>query len=86
MDSGCFDHASYDQLHELRKQRGLGREDSEAALKTRLALTHDQNPSRALVVGDKMDVSATGAGKRGRSLAGVAGHLHGPTFAPDKRY
>ena len=49
-----------------------------------LASIHDPNSSRTPVIDDKMDISATGAGTRGRQPVDVAEHLRGPTFAPDR--
>ena len=85
LDSGCVDELSYDQLHDLCTPRGFCPEVSKAVLSTGLASIQDQDLSHATAVDEKMDTSATGAGKRDRLPAYVVEQLQGPTCVPDRR-
>ena len=78
MNSGYFDYPAYDQLHELRKQRGCRRKDSKAALKQRLASMHDQDLSRARAVEGKTVNSVTEVGQQGRPISDVVEASHDP--------
>ena len=83
LDSGCLDHLSYDQLHNLRKQHGYHRKAATEVSKTRLTFMQNQQESRTRNSPMDLDVPVTAAGKRGRPRAAAVGHLRGPTCVPD---
>ena len=66
MRSGCLEHLSYDQLHELRKKHGNYRTDSKTVLKTRLASTQGQNSISTQELHGNAYIPVAGNAIRGR--------------------
>ena len=85
MDSGRLAHLSYDHLREPCKQHGYNRKDAKDVLKTRLASMQDEQAGSTQDVQGNLDAPVTETGKIDCPPADVVDHLHGPTFAPDRR-
>ena len=69
-ESANYGHFSYEQLYELRKQRGYHKKDAKAAVKTRLEAMDavDRGPTGGAA--NAMDTSSSALGKRTRHMDG----------------
>ena len=66
-----YDQISYDQLHELCKQRGYHKEDAKAVIKTRQEATGAAERRPTEGAADDMDTSSSVPGKKGSQHGGA---------------
>ena len=67
-ESANYDHLSYDQLREPRKQRGYHKKDAKAALRTRLGAKDSVGRRATEGAANDMDTSSSVSGKRARNM------------------